>query len=261
MDGLAARQDGQRDRVLLIALLAVVSLACWAYSVDMALKMAPGAAAGGMQAHHHHHHQDPGAESGPAWPPFLMWAVMMAGMMVPAEVPFFLRLLRLRQAAVAARPLVGPAALLAGYLGVWTLFSFGAALLQVALQARGLLDERLASTEPRLSALLLALAGAAQLLPFKRRCLERCHAPDPSLGAATPGAAAVAGAALGRVSLLSCGALMLVPFVVGAMDLLPMVLLTTILVAETLAPKRMRLSEVAGALLLCWAAFALTRMS
>jgi predicted metal-binding membrane protein len=260
VDGLLAgaggqRAGAQRDQVILVALLALVCLACWGYSVQMALQMSAGAMAMGEHAHHHH------AATSAQGPPFLMWAVMMAGMMVPSEAAFLLRLLRLRQAAGAARSLAAATAFLAGYLAVWTLFSFGAAGLQTALQARGLLDDRLASTDARLSALLLAMAGAAQLSPLKRRCLERCHTPDPALGAASPLGAALAGAGQGWTSLASCGALMLVPFVAGAMDLLPMFALTAFLVVEALAPKRLRLSEAAGAALFLWAAWALACMS
>jgi predicted metal-binding membrane protein len=238
------QNGGRRGPLALAALLLLACCGSWLYSARMAL-----AAPEAMPDCHCH--------AAGAAPPFLMWVIMMAGMMLPSEASFLLRLQAARQRAGVRRPLFGSLSFLGGYLAVWSAFSCGAAALQALLQEHGLLDQRLASSDGRLSALLLGLAGAAQLLPLKRRCLERCHAPDPLLVTAAPFASAVQGAWQGGRSVLSCGALMLVPFVAGAMDLAVMAALTAFLVAEVLAPRRLRLSEAAGVVLLACAALAL----
>jgi predicted metal-binding membrane protein len=89
---------------------------------------------------------------GDLWPLFAMWSVMMVGMMVPVEAPSLLRL-PVRQALPC----------LAGYLAPWIAFSFAAAALQSQLHHAGSV----------FAAALLIVAGAMQLSPWKRACLER----------------------------------------------------------------------------------------
>ncbi len=143
-------------------------------------------------------------------PLFLMWAAMMVGMMVPAEAPSLWKLARGR----------GAAAFLAGFLLPWIAFSFAAALLQEAL---------------------FVAAGALQLTPWKRACLERCR-EAPARGSVSCGLRA------GALSVVSCGVLMLVPLAAGGMSLLPMALLTALLLLERLAPLRWPVSSVSAVL-------------
>src|SRR5581483_8776895 len=111
---------------------------------------------------------------------FLMWAVMMAGMMLPSAAPTILLYGAMVQKH-AERGSVLPAVwiFVAGYLLVWAAFSLGAALLQALLQHASLLDAMLSSSSKALSALLLSAAGIYQLTPLKDRCLSKCRAPLP----------------------------------------------------------------------------------
>jgi len=68
-----------------------------------------------------------------AWTPmdfllmFLMWAVMMVGMMVPTAVRMTLIYAAgARKAERQGTPLAPPSTFVAGYIAMWTLFSVGA---------------------------------------------------------------------------------------------------------------------------------------
>jgi predicted metal-binding membrane protein len=210
----------QRQQRLPLALAAAVCVPCWLYSLR---------AAQGM------HHGDGLLAL------FVMWAVMMAGMMIPPELPNVLQVARgTRDAAL----------FLSGSLAPWVLFSFCAAALQSRLTAAGLLDHEMALLHPLAAALLLGLAGFLQLSPLKRACLLRCR----NLPAAAGTAALASGLRSGLVSVGSCGVLMLVLFVSGVMSLPAMILLTLLLVLERLLPLGWRLSDAAGVLLFACAA-------
>lgn len=235
----ALRRVQARDQVVLLAILAAASAASWAWTARMAQEMA---------VHHAHGH----VHAMGLWPLFAMWAVMMAGMMIPPEVPVLLRLARARRERSGRSPLSSTTAFLAGYLVPWTVFSLAAAALQALLQARGLMDPGMATTSRGLAAALLLAAGAVQLSPLKRACLARCgHGGgiDPPAGTA---AALAAGFGYGTVSIASCGLLMLILFATGVMDLPAMAVLTALLLAEKAAPRAWRLPAAIGVLLLAW---------
>jgi predicted metal-binding membrane protein len=150
---------------------------------------------------------------GDLWTLFAMWSVMMVGMMVPVEAPALLRL-----------PVRHALPYLAGYLAPWIAFSFAAAALQSQLHHAGSV----------FGAALLIVAGAMQLSPWKRACLERCRA--------LPAGGFPVGLRSGALSVLSCGLLMLIPLVSG-MNALPMALLTLFCLLERAVP---RVSSIAG---------------
>jgi predicted metal-binding membrane protein len=111
-----------------------------------------------------------------------IWTATMAAMMLPSTIP----LLRLDYVTTGSRARV--AALAAGYVSVWIV------LASLAVGAGALLGMH----GHRTTAALLAVAALYQLLPVKRRCLERCRAPlarmllgwrDGLLGAAHMGVA------------------------------------------------------------------------
>ena len=93
-----------------------------------------------------------------------MWWVMMVAMMLPAAAPVIL--LYARAAAASSRPATG--SFLAGYLGIWGVFSLLAALLQDALQRSGAMAAMtMDSTAVWLSAAILIVAGFYQIGPLK----------------------------------------------------------------------------------------------
>ncbi len=181
----------------------------------------------------------------------LMWTTMMVGMMVPPEVP---GLVRVAQDASARRwqALAAASGMLGGYLAVWALASAALAVLDAQLGAWGLMTHEMASRSILLDVGILAAAGLVQLSPWKTACLARCRA----LPARPRGADAVTGGLRhGVASVSSCGVLMLVLFVVGAMNWVAMAILTGFLAAERLAPASATplLGRLTGLGLLLWA--------
>jgi predicted metal-binding membrane protein len=219
----------------LVALLALSAVG-WAWSLQLA-----GAGHHGL----------------PLWGRVLMWTAMMVGMMVPPEVPTLVRLAqeerwgRWRAAGSAA-------ALLGGYLAVWALASAGLAMLDARLGAWGLMTHEMASRSVALNVVSLAGAGLVQLSPWKSACLERCRSIPRALreGAARP---LRSGLRHGVASVASCGVLMLVLLVVGAMNWVAMPLLTMLRRAERLAPAAVApvLCRASGVGLLGWAGWSM----
>jgi predicted metal-binding membrane protein len=193
----------------------------------------------------------------PLWGRVLMWTTMMVGMMVPPEVPTLVRLAQ-EGSGGRWRAAGSAAALLGGYLVVWVLASVGLAMLDARLGAWGLMTHDMASRSVALNVVILGAAGLAQLSPWKSACLERCRSIPRRL---RDGAARPLGSGLrhGVASVSSCGVLMLVLLVVGAMNWVAMLLLTALLVAERLAPAGVSPlpSRVSGVGLLGWAGWAM----
>jgi len=227
----------QRDQRRVLGLLAVLCAASWSWSLRLSAHMETGP----------HHHPDS------LWPLTLMWGVMMVAMMVPPEVPRLLWLVRQQR----RKPLTDTLAFLVGYLAPWMVASLGAALLQARLAAAGLLTAEMATASRRLAGALLLAAGAMELSPLKRACLEECRSRARLAG--VPGERLTAplarGARHGVVSIGSCGVLMLVLFVTGVMSPWAMVLLTALLLLEAVAPRRWPVRWVAGLALLFWGAW------
>lgn len=152
---------------------------------------------------------------------FVMWAVMMAAMMVPSASPMLLMVsatARRRQAS----PYLVTGLFLLGYLVVWTLFSALAAGGQWGLHSTALLSPAMVSTSPILGGALLLAAGIFQWTPLKWACLSHCRSPlgfiltdwrDGSRGAFRMGVKH------GAVCMGCCWALMTLLFVVGVMNL------------------------------------------
>ena len=109
---------------------------------------------------------------------FLMWAVMMVGMMVPSAVPMTLMFGAVARKAQAQGAVVAPAFVFtSGYVAAWTLFSVAATALQWWLERVALLTPMLASASPWFGGALLIAAGLYQWSPWKQSCLDHCRAP------------------------------------------------------------------------------------
>lgn len=192
---------------------------------------------------------------------FLMWGVMMVGMMLPGALPtilFFAALWRRNRAAGKAFPSAW--LFTAGYLLVWLLFSLAAVALQAALQSVALLDPMLRSSHRWLTAGLLAAAGLYQVMPAKSACLRHCQAPLQFFmthwHAGRLGALRM-GVTHGLFCLGCCWAIMLLLFATGVMNLAWVAILGGFVLLEKLAPPGWRVGRVAGVLLLAAAVAAL----
>ena len=99
---------------------------------------------------------------------FVMWSVMMAGMMLPSVLPW------VRALAARTDENLGWPGFLGGYFAAWAGFSAGATGLQYLLShfaAHGAGSQRI------VGASVLLVAGLYQWTPWKERCLVHCRSP------------------------------------------------------------------------------------
>jgi predicted metal-binding membrane protein len=181
---------------------------------------------------------------------FVMWAVMMVGMMVPSALPMSLLFASVARKAAAQGGAVAPAFVFAsGYAAAWTLFSAGATALQWQLEQAALLSPMLASASPLFGGALLAVAGLYQLSPWKNACLDHCRAPASFFAAHwRPGrwGAFRMGFSHGLYCLGCCALLMGLLFFGGVMNLLWVAGLTAFVLIEKLAPHGARIAKLSG---------------
>jgi predicted metal-binding membrane protein len=192
---------------------------------------------------------------------FLMWAIMMIAMMVPAASPMILTFATInRRRAATGTPAVPTAVFLAGYLVIWSVFSLGAAGLQEALQSVALLSPATLRASPLVGGALLLAAGLYQLTPVKYACLARCQSP---LGFILtewregPRGAFVMGLRHGAFCVGCCWALMALLFVAGVMNLLWVAAIAAFVFVEKLVPYGRAVSWSAGTALLAWGVWVL----
>jgi predicted metal-binding membrane protein len=195
----------------------------------------------------------------------VMWAVMMAAMMLPGAAPMILlyaAIARRRRAQGGVTAAVGMFAL--GYIALWATFSLAAASLQRGLDAAALLSPMMATTSVVAAGLVLVAAGIYQWTPLKQACLRHCRSPlDFILGNWREGArgALVMGLRHGLFCVGCCWMLMLLLFVGGVMNLLWVGGLAFFVLVEKMAPGGRRFSRVAGAALVAWGGMTLLTLA
>jgi predicted metal-binding membrane protein len=181
---------------------------------------------------------------GLALPAFLVaWTVMMAAMMLPSVAPV---------ASLYARSISGRRALRltlfsAGYLFVWA----SAGVIAFAL---GSLIAGLAEGDPRLGTAAGVVAylgcGLYQLSPLKYRCLAHCRSPLSLFfhysSYQGPLRDLRVGVHHGAYCLGCCWGLMVVLLALGAMSVVPMLILATVVITEKLWSKGEAFSRVVG---------------
>jgi len=247
----------RRDRILAASGLAGLVLLAWLYLVRLdpmtGMDMSPAMAMPMPDAR----------DGGQFLLTFLMWAVMMVAMMVPAASPMILTFGTInRRRAASGTPSVPTAIFLAGYLVIWSAFSLGAAALQWAFQAAALLSPATLKATPLVGGALLIAAGLYQLTPLKYACLARCQSPlGFILTEWREGArgAFVMGVRHGAYCVGCCWALMGLLFVAGVMNLLWVAAIAAFVLVERLVPRGRVVSWSAGVLLLAWGAWVLGR--
>jgi predicted metal-binding membrane protein len=247
----------RRDRGIVIAALAVITALAWA---DLA-RLADDMAMGGMDM--------TGFRMIPAgrglmmpasepWRPiefayvFVMWVVMMIGMMTPSVAPMILIYARVgRQAATQGKPFAASAWFAAGYLLSWTAFSLAATSAQWALERAALLTPMMQSGSNMLGAGVLILAGLYQWTPLKEACLSYCRSPllfiQQQGGFRRDAAGALAlGFRHGIYCIGCCWALMVLLFVGGVMNLIWIAALAILVLVEKAVPFGGLIARIAG---------------
>jgi predicted metal-binding membrane protein len=240
----------EHDRAAYAVILILIPLACWSWIVVMARDMygpMTGASAWIMTLRWDARH---------VLLLWVMWVVMMAGMMLPSASPLLLLY------GTAARRLGGDTgarawrriyALAAGYVVIWALFSAGATALQRILSTVLIVSPMMTLTSRTATAVTLALAGLYQLTPLKRTCLRACQSPLSfmmyrwrwgSIGAFRMGVDH------GIYCVGCCWALMLLLFAGGVMNLTVIVALTLLVALEKLLPIGAVAARISGAALI-----------
>lgn len=235
----------RRDRGIVAVGFALAAALAWAWLVPVSLDMygdMTGPSAWMMRAHWDLRY---GALI------FLMWVVMMVGMMLPSAVPAILRLARAGESGPRLpAPALRAYAFGGGYLLVWTAFSLAATLLQWGLAELKLLSPMMEAASPRLAGWILIAAGLYQWTPLKRACLARCRAacePSPlDRRLETAAGALRAGLAHGAACVGCCWALMLLLFAGGVMSLAVIGAIALLVLVEKLVPFGPAIGRLAG---------------
>ncbi len=195
------------------------------------------------------------------WLTFLMWAVMMVAMMLPSAAPMVAMYARVAEGR-GASPRMRVWLFAGGYVAVWIAFSAGATAAQAALDQAAMLTGAM-RVAPLMGGVILALAGAYQLSPLKRRCLRQCQSPLGFLMShwrdGRAGAIAM-GLRHGVLCVGCCWMLMALLFVAGVMNLLWVAVLTGFVLIERATRWGETLATASGFALIA-AGFALAALS
>jgi predicted metal-binding membrane protein len=241
------------SRALVFACLAVLTLASWAYLLYQDWAMA------------HMDIVDMAMPSTAAWGVadltlvFMMWAIMMTGMMLPSAMPMVFAVEPIsRQRGTA--PFGASLLFTGGYLSSWMAFSVLATLVQWSLHSAALMSADMKASTPVLAGLLLAAAGLYQLSTVKLACLTRCRSPlDFLLTEWRDGrwGTFVMGLRHGAFCTGCCWGLMALLFALGVMNLAWVAVISVVVLLEKVTPRGVWLARGSGVLLIGWGAHVL----
>jgi predicted metal-binding membrane protein len=181
---------------------------------------------------------------------FVMWTIMMAGMMLPSAMPVVLLIENINQKRQARdAKYVHTLFFIFGYLLAWSLYSLILTLLQWWLHHLAILTPMMISGQNWFNCLLLIVAGVYQWLPYKQHCLQLCRSPlnfimtqwqEGTLNAIK------IGFKHGQYCIGCCWSLMALLFVFGVMELTWIFALTMVVLIEKLAPFGDKFSKFLG---------------
>jgi predicted metal-binding membrane protein len=264
----------RRDRAIVIAAIAGLTILAWAYILWLAVQMDMA----GMPASKHGGMEMPGMNMRGASMPmagmahavepafrawsaadfaftFTMWAVMMVGMMTPSVAPMVLLYAVVgRKAAASGRPLAATGCFIMGYLVAWIGFSLAATTAQLTLIRFSLLSPTMASTSDIFGGAVLVAAGLYQWSPLKDTCLGKCQSPLGFLVSRggfrpVPVGSLRLGAEHGAYCVGCCWGLMALLFVGGVMNVLWIAGLAILVLLEKVVPVGRLVPRAAGAVM------------
>ena len=220
----------RRDLLAIGLSLGGITLLSWLYLLSMAENMSQGMS----------------AMPTPLWDAnyflmmFLMWAVMMVGMMLPSVAPTVLIYAAIaRKSTADGMPVAPVGAFVSGYLVMWVAFSLLATTAQWGLDRAALLSPMMVFRDTGFIASLLIVAGIYQWLPIKDQCLHQCRSPIEFITTqwrkGRTGAFRM-GLYHGMFCLGCCWVLMTLLFVGGVMNLLCIATLTLFVLLEKILP-------------------------
>lgn len=246
----------RRDRAIVATSLAAVTALAWFYILWLVHAMHAAGMGGVTAALGAAMHAAPRAWSNADFVAmFVMWSVMMVGMMTPSATPMILLYARVgRQAAARGRPLAATGFFAGGYLLAWTVFSLAATIGQWALSHSLLLTPMMSSASGMFSGLVLVAVGVFQLTPLKEACLRHCRAPLQFIQhhggfRRDPRGSLAIGFRHGLYCVGCCWALMCLLFVGGVMNLLWIAMISIFVLAEKLVRSGGWLPRTTGGML------------
>lgn len=250
----------RRDRlIVLLGLFAVLALS-WSYLVTTGAGMRAMLGEAEM-------HAAMGMSEMQSWPRelvalFVMWTVMMVGMMLPSAAPLILLILGVYRRRDDRHTRRNSMLFVGGYLLAWTIFSLAAAAGQIGLHRAALLSANMAAQSRVLTAAILIVVGVYQWLPMKSSCLAHCRSPLNFLShhwrEGLTGAVRM-GFLHGMFCVGCCWALMALLFVAGVMNLLWVAAIAVFVLVEKLSRQGLLLGRVAGVLLILWGTYVFAR--
>jgi predicted metal-binding membrane protein len=257
------------ERLLVAGGLIIISVLAWGYTIQMARTMeAREPAAAGVMAEHGSHHATGhgamhsamtphlttwGAEE--IWMTFIMWAVMMAAMMLPTALPMILAFMVVNRRRESGGAIIPVWVFTSGYLSAWIVYSAGATVAQWGLLRTALLSPATLGLGPALGGLLLIAAGLFQWTPWKDACMAKCRNPVGFLITHwRPGntGAFILGSRYGLYCVGCCWLLMVLSFALGVMNLVWMATLTVFMLLEKTSSAGRVISRAAGIGLAAW---------
>ncbi len=236
----------KRDRGFVLAALAGTTALAWTYLVSIAADMDATLISAMTKA------QVAPWSVHDFWLMFIMWVVMMVGMMLPSAAPMILLYAAVRRRQRRRGHVFAPTGVfVVGYLVAWTAFSLVATTMQWLLEQASLLTPMMIIASPYLGGALLIAAGIYQWTPLKHACLQNCRAPAEFLSRSwrngTGGAVAM-GVHHGAYCIGCCWVLMGLLFVAGVMNLLWVASITALVLIEKIASGGHLFARFAGAM-------------
>lgn len=220
-----------RERIVILTVLIVLSLAGWAVFLGEAreMGMADGTSMSSMRA------MGPDLTMGGSWPLFAaMWVAMMVAMMFPAAAPMVVMYARMRRGDAASVALFT-----AAYMTLWFAFGLVAYAISAGVEDLASRSMWIADNWGRAGGALLVAAGIYQVTPLKNFCLRHCRTPlsfvmqhwsDGRRGAVRMGLAH------GRYCMGCCWLLFLILIPLGMMNVAAMIAVAALVFAEKVLP-------------------------
>ena len=247
----------RRDRGIVVASLAAVTMLAWIYLWVLAETMASMASPSGWQSFMLLMPMGRWGLLEYALG-FAMWTLMMVGMMIPSAAPMIMLYAKVARrtpshgTSPGNTPLACTAAFAAGYLLIWGLFSLLAAAVQGMLVDWALVTATMTSASTVLAGAVFIVAGCYQWMPLKRACLTHCRSPIWFLSQHwRPGRSGALrmGIEHGIYCVGCCWALMIVLFAVGIMNLAWVAAIAAFVLVEKTAPVGAWGQRISGVLL------------
>lgn len=239
-----------RRQFIPVASLIVVTVICWGYLISLANTMNATGSMPDMLL---------------VWTPmnfvltFIMWWVMMIGMMIPSATPMILLFDKLNKNKHGSK-FVSTTVFVAGYLIMWGLFSLLATLAQWGLENASLMVPMAQVKSPAVGGGIFIVVGLYQFTPLKRACLKHCRSPfafimnewqDGKMGAIKMGVSH------GAYCLGCCWFLMALLFVGGVMNLIWVAVIAAYVLAEKIVPAGQWVARIGGVFMITFGAYLL----